>query len=303
MLMARTTDPIDAEATAWAVRTGDPAFDDWEGFTAWLEADPRHAARYDAVASAAADAAAILPSAPPIPQARPNRRWMAGGLAAAMAAGLVGGIVWQNRADPYAVETAPGATRVVQLADGSAVTLGGGTRVTLDRRDPRQATLERGEAMFAVRHDAAHPFEVRAGNTRMVDLGTRFDVKHAAGLTRVAVAEGAVMYDPDGAAVRLDPGQALVDADGAVRRERIDPAAIGDWRGGARAYDGASLTEVADDLARASGMRVTVAAELESRRFHGTLDPAAAREPATLGALLGVAAVKDGDGLRLQPRR
>ena len=31
------------QAAAWAVRSGDPAFDDWDGFTAWLEQDPAHA--------------------------------------------------------------------------------------------------------------------------------------------------------------------------------------------------------------------------------------------------------------------
>ena len=36
---------IEEQAAAWAVRTGDPAFEDWEGFTLWLERDPAHVLR------------------------------------------------------------------------------------------------------------------------------------------------------------------------------------------------------------------------------------------------------------------
>ena len=38
-------DQIREQALAWAVRTGDPEFADWEGFTCWLEENPAHAAR------------------------------------------------------------------------------------------------------------------------------------------------------------------------------------------------------------------------------------------------------------------
>jgi transmembrane sensor len=303
--MAEARNGIDEDALGWAVRTGDPAFDDWEAFTAWLEADPRHAARYDAVMAAVADAAEV---ASPVPAAQPTRRtplrWLAGGLAAAVAVGLVGTSVWNGRAQPYAVETAAGTTELVRLADGSAVTLGPATRVVFDRGDPRQATLDRGQALFVVRHDPARPFEVRVGTTRMVDLGTSFDVKRAGALTRVAVSEGQVLYDPDGAAVRLDPGQALVDEDGTVRRERVQPALVGEWRRGVLTYDGVALTEVAADLSRVLGQPVTLGAGLERRRVRGTIDAAAVRrDPTALSALLNVAVVRAGAGWRLEPAR
>lgn len=39
---------LNAIAQRWAIRVGDPAFDDWEALTAWLEADPAHLAAYEA---------------------------------------------------------------------------------------------------------------------------------------------------------------------------------------------------------------------------------------------------------------
>ncbi|QHL90470.1 hypothetical protein GVO57_06010 [Sphingomonas changnyeongensis] len=76
------------------------------------------------------------------------------------------------------------------LADGSRVDLNGGTRIALDRGNPRFARLERGEALFTIVHDEARPFEVHAGDAVLRDLGTVFDVVREPDRLRVAVAEG-----------------------------------------------------------------------------------------------------------------
>ncbi|WP_438907630.1 FecR domain-containing protein, partial [Bacillus licheniformis] len=85
-----------------------------------------------------------------------------------------------------------------------AIMLAGGSRIMLDHADPRRAVMERGEALFQVRHDDRHPFSVDARGLALTDLGTVFDVRLGRRMTRVAVAEGAVMVDPRGAALRLD---------------------------------------------------------------------------------------------------
>ena len=36
--MAQDDTALDAQALDWIVRTGDPVFDDWPGFMAWMEA-------------------------------------------------------------------------------------------------------------------------------------------------------------------------------------------------------------------------------------------------------------------------
>ena len=50
-------DAIRDEAAAWAVRTGDPAFADWDGFEAWLARSPENARAYDTVVAAVDEAA------------------------------------------------------------------------------------------------------------------------------------------------------------------------------------------------------------------------------------------------------
>ena len=288
---------IEARALDWVVRVGDPAFADWEGFQAWLEADPRHAEAYHGLSLDIEAAAAVVP---PVVVPVVRRRWpvWAGGAVAASLALVAGYAVLDDRTAPYAVETPAGTMRTVTLADGSAVTLGGATRVVLDRNDPRTATLDHGQAMFVVRHDESDPFEVHVGDAKLVDVGTAFDVKRSRGETRVAVSEGAVDYNPGEEAVRLTPGQGLVasDATGAVRVLAVDAASVGSWRGSVLAYEGATLAEVADDLSRALGVDLRADPAVARRAFSGSIATAKlAGDPRRVAPLLGIAIRRRGN--------
>jgi transmembrane sensor len=234
-MMPKQINDEEAVAIDWVVRVGDPAFDDWDAFQTWLEADPGHAARYHAL-SAEIDELAVagvaLPAPAPVPAGAPPRAagrrpvWIGGALAASLAV-VVGYATLRDPAAPYAVETAAGAMRTIALADGSTITLGGATRVTLDRHDLRVATLDHGQALFQVHHDARDPFEVMVGGQRLVDIGTTFDVKRSARQTQVAVSEGTVEFEGESAPIRLVAGQGLVARDGvAPVARRVDIAAV-----------------------------------------------------------------------------
>ncbi len=310
MSQDRHTAPgIDAEALDWALRMADPARADWDAFTNWLEADPGHAERYDRMAATLLDAEEALAAHPelladpqPIAPRRGALRWVGGAVAAALV-GAIGLQAWQDRPQPYAVETAAGETRVLALADGSAITLAGASRVALDRADPRRASLERGEALFRVKHDDRHPFAVQAGGVALVDLGTVFDVRLGRRQTSVAVAEGAVMVDPKGAAMRLDAGQAVVVEKDRLVRASVEPEDVGGWRDGRLAFDGAPLREVAEDLSRFLQQPVSVAPAIATRPFRGVIDlQAVGRDPALLGSLMDVRVRQDAAGWMLEPR-
>ncbi|KQO50492.1 FecR family protein [Sphingomonas sp. Leaf257] len=301
---------VDTVALDWALRMADPVSADWDAFTEWLEADPGHAERYDraaAILMEAEEALSVQPEVPapvaiaPEPVRRHSLRWIGGAMAAALI-GAIGVTAWQDRPQPYAVETAAGETRRVPLSDGSSVTLAGLSRVELDRAEPRRAVLARGEALFQVRHDAQHPFAVQAGRLALVDLGTVFDVRMG-GQTRVAVAEGAVMVDPKGAALRLDAGQAVtVDGD-RLTRSAVEPEEVGGWREGRLAFDGAPLGMVAEDVSRFLARPVTVAPAIAARPFRGTIDlEAVRRDPAVLGPLMDVRVRRAATGWMLEPR-
>jgi len=293
--MAQDDTIIDAQALDWIVRTGDPDFDDWPGFMAWMEADPRHAPRYHAMSADIEDGIAVLPpavtpamAAPIVRSPRRVYRWGGGAIAASLAL-VLGYAAFDDRAQPYAVETAAGVSRTVVLSDGSRMTLGGGSRVMLDRGDARIATLDRGEAMFVVRHDAADAFEVRVGDDRLVDVGTAFDVKRTAEGARVAVSEGAVDVNPGAGVLRLTPGQGVLTSRTGMMRFAIARDEVGAWREGRLAYDAVPLSEVAADLSRTLGMTITVEPAIAARPVRATIATAGlGRDPTPLAALLDV---------------
>jgi transmembrane sensor len=292
------------EALAWAVRTLDPAFADWDAFTRWLEASPAHGAAYDRIAAAAVEAGEL--ALPPAandeedapPSRRMDRRWFGGALAAC-AAGLLALGLWQQTApDLHSRQTAPGQVLAISLGDGSRIDLAGDSRIALDRNNPRFARLERGRALFTVRHDDADPFRVEAGGHELLDVGTVFDVRDDAAGFVVAVQEGAVLFDPDAAAVRLDAGDRLAILPGSdtLTVSEVTPADVGTWRDGRLTFAGATLLEVAADLARASGHVFTVAPGAPRGSLTGSiLVDAVRRDPASAGALLGVTIRRHGD--------
>jgi transmembrane sensor len=271
--------PVRDAAALWMARSRDPRFSDWAALTDWLEADPAHNQAYEA-AFAAHDAAGEI-AQQPLPEWEPVGRprwrlWGAVGLPAAAAAALAVfaiGLPQLGPAVETVVATRLGEHRLLRLDDGTVVDLNGGSRLVLNSKNVRTARLEAGEAMFGVVHDQARPFTVDVGGERLVDIGTRFDVVRTPRGSQVAVAEGAVLYDPDGAAVRLDAGKILRKRDDSDLVEVADvrPGDVGTWRKGKLIYRAAPLSQIAEDLSRLTGARITVAPALADRPFTGAI--------------------------------
>lgn len=306
--MTRPDDPIREEALTWAVRAGDLSFADWDGLTAWLEANPAHSAAYAAITAAVADAGQALqlaanddaPAAPP----RWTRRWLGGAVAAALVGALVFSL-WGGPGGGERFETAPGETMLVTLDDGSTITLAGGTSLELPAGADREARLLAGEALFTIVHNDADPFVLIAGEQRLVDAGTVFDVRLGQRGLTLAVAEGAVIYDPQGAGVMVRPGQLLTSGAGAgeIVLGTIAPEQVGEWQDGRLTFELAPLETVAEDLTRATGIAFTARAASADYAVSGSLltGPVEA-DPRSLAALLNVAVRPVGGGWELAER-
>lgn len=305
-------------ARRWAIRVHDPAFADWDGLTAWLEADPAHVTAYDDAVDAdawaedlyrAAPARPVMPATEqwPAVAARPRSRRAFGG---AMAAGVavlagIGGWYAFDRNPTHSYVTAPGERRTIALADGSRIMLNGATRLDADADHPREVTLLAGEALFEVRHDADRPFVVTNGATRLIDVGTVFNVVADGGALDVAVAEGAVIYSEKRDRIRLNAGDALSRAGAAAPPvlRKADRESVGAWRGGTLYYSDAELRRVGADLARNLGRPIAVDARLAARRFSGTLviDGTADEVLARTGPVLDVGFTRRDDGWAMTP--
>lgn len=292
------------DAADWAARTSEPDFDDWSAFTKWLEVSPGHAEAYDRAMIAAEEGAAALGS---LPANEPDwsdeeegrgRRWLPPVLAACLA--LVAALwLWPAGADDIVYRTEPGESRTIALADGSSVILSGSTELFVDGENERQARLERGRALFEIRHDEADPFRLAVGDATLVDAGTVFDVNIREGQVAVGVAEGAVIYNPDGPAARIDPGQVLNfdRSAGAYRVESVPIEQVGEWREGRLTFRDAPLSDVAGDLSRATGIDYRIAKTGRGdRAISGSVATQPLRDnPGAIGPLLGISVRRDGE--------
>lgn len=305
-MQVETADAIET-AIGWQLRLAEADEAVWAEFVDWLEASPSHAAAYDRVAMAdrliaevrfpeavapVADAPMAIAENDNSPAPRGFRWWIGGGaVAAAAAVALAVAPSLLSRNQTYQVATRDGERQTVALGDGTKIELSGGTQLTLDRSNPRVATLDRGEALFHVRHDQAQAFTLRVGQVAVRDLGTVFNVAHAPGRVTVAVSEGAVAFEPKGSALTLHPGEALAARDdgSAVTRMRVAPALVGGWRSGRLSFDGQSLGEVAGALKRLYGTNIALQGNLSERPFTGVVhfSGAADRDVPRLAELIG----------------
>ncbi len=305
-------DDVLAEAIAWRLRL-ESEDADWGAYVDWLEADPAHSDAVDCVDAAdAAMLGATFPAPSAVDAGSPRdgvgrRRWI-GGLAAIAATALAVVAAFpmiSSGTDRYAVTTAPGEQRRVEIADGSYAMLNGATRLILDRNDPRFAELADGEATFTVRHDAAAPFTVVAGSHRVRDVGTTFNLIRERGDLTVEVIEGSVVYNPDSEAIRLTAGTALhASSDGHPRVASTDPQMIADWRRGQLSYAAAPLEQVASDMSRTLGVPIAVDDAVAAQQLTGSIR-IRSDVAATIGdfALVAdVAARRDGNRWIIEPR-
>ncbi len=300
-------DELMKEATAWTLRLRHAGAGDWEEFTGWLEADPRHWPAYREVARADLRIGALLEQVPERTAANDGAKWGRRGFIAAAAAAAAAAAIFYVSLPPaptlYAIETGPGERRSIELAESTRIDLNGRSRIILDKENARFARLERGEALFRVRHLPDNPFRVEASDAQIRNVGTVFNVLNEGDTLIVEVAEGAVLFSADGDQLSLVAGKMLARQAGRTTTGSRLPATIGTWRRGELVYSSASYASIARDLARNTGIDVQASPGLGGRRFSGVIlldgDREALRRRVSL--LLGVNVQLAGEGWVLAP--
>jgi transmembrane sensor len=159
--------------------------------------------------------------------------------------------------------TAPGEQRQLTLDDGSVVHLDVDSRIDVRMtKNERKIELLSGRALFEVAHDASKPFAVSAGNSRVVALGTRFQVLRAQQHVVVTLAEGSVAVTRtqpgQGQQDRLRPGEELSfgsDATTWVKRT-VDPVIATSWSRGRLIFRSTPLAEAVEEINRYAARKV-----------------------------------------------
>ncbi len=298
------------EASQWLAGQASDSFD-WDGFTAWLEADPSHRQAYDELALIDRDLDELPPLAEQIADpANDNRphwgRWAAGG---AIAASLAFGLMFLQLGPAPQGDVQSGATVYAAASERRDVDLGDGIQASLAPNSLISVTgheiAAQGEVYFAVDHRDDRPLTVHSGPLTVQDIGTRFAVRNDGATAEVAVEEGrlSAMLEGNKARHTVRAGQRLRVELGslALLVDPIEPAAIADWRDGTLTFQNAPLVLVAERLSRYSGTKVSVDQVIGDRRFSGDVAIGKGEDPAqSVAGILGIRAVHQKDGIRLR---
>jgi len=245
---------------------------DQSALDAWLAQSPAHEIAFWRLDAAWSRTDRLIVLRDPKQDIAAPARWrvpawakMAAGFAALAMLGMAFASLQKPPQDR--VFTTPlGGHETIAFADGSKIELNTSTilraRMTSDERT---IWLEKGEAFFKVKHDAAHPFVVIAGARRITDLGTEFSVRRDSDQLKVAVLEGRVRLGSADAAASarvLTQGQvaaATAEAMVVTRRSVQSLANELSWRQGVLVFDETALGEAAAEFNRYNREQLVIA--------------------------------------------
>lgn len=270
---------IEWEAAQWVGRRmGGQPFDK-DSFEAWLAGDPRHKALFDAMWQRIMGQTMDETLGAVVRRRRSRRALLAGSVVAVLA--LSGGTLALPRIEllltrPQDYAAADGTIRQIRLADGTRLTLAGGADVRVRYAwHIREVELTRGTIFADVRHDAHRPFRIDAGNARVADLGTRFEVSLKPAFVRVTVESGTVRFGANGwfsRQIDLAARQAAVLSGAGLDRTDVSPDGVARWRAEWVEYHDAPIRQVVADLESVSPLPIRIAgAKLANLRVSGRI--------------------------------
>lgn len=264
-------------------------------FDAWLAADPRNKAAFEAVeqtwgslAAARVDARVLKMRREALSATHRLRFFRVAAAAAvvgiAVAIGYAvapsfrsgpapSGMIMRAATEGGAFRTAVGERSNITLSDGSSVVLNTNSRIEVRyTAEQRSVRLLAGQAWFQVAKNPERPFVVEAGDRRVTALGTAFDVRmdrHDS--VQVTLAEGKVSVEPilSPLARLISPppvpellvaGEALIVSDDAsVEKRKADLTKLVSWRQGQVVFDNDTLETAIAEINRYSSTRIELA--------------------------------------------
>jgi transmembrane sensor len=297
---------VHAQAASWIAERN--YADAWEAadqarLDAWLGQSPAHMVAYwrlDAAWRRTEWLSAIRPAAPR--RVLPLMLKMA----AAFAVIAIIGVAAANyllKPHDRTFSTPVGGHETISFADGSRIELNTDTLLRARMTDDQRVIwLEKGEAFFQVRHDAAHPFIVMAGSHRITDLGTKFLVRRDSSQVEVAVTQGRVWLDartPSQSAL-LVPGDvalAMTNSVSITQRSTHELADELGWRQGVLVFKQTPLADAAAEFNRYNRQKLVIADDgVAAMKIDGTFHAMNVEAFARLArSVLGLTVTDDGN--------
>lgn len=202
------------------------------------------------------------------PRGLGRRAFLGGAIAASAAFFLIRGTVpggFEGLGADYITEV--GQQRRVEPADGVRLELNTQTRINQRAVDEGVQGFELVSGEVEVQTSRL-PLAMQAGGGWLRASQGRFNLRNTDQQVCVTCLDGAVEVDVEGRSLRLQPGQQLTyDARQVGAVQTVDAAAVVSWRQQVLVFNGATLSQMIDEINRyRPGMLVLLNRELGQRR-------------------------------------
>jgi transmembrane sensor len=279
---------VRAEAAAWLARlhAEDRDSADEAAFRTWLNADPAHAAAFEAVDRIWSDVGGLghlrtvrtdlrlgLGRETVREPARLSRRLLVAGVGLLAVTGA-STMFWRSAAAKV-YETEVGEQKHVALDDGSQLFLDARTRIAVAFSETeRTVDLQYGRANFRVVPDSKRPFVVEAAERRIVASRCNFDVRCEDGKVQVVLIHGEADVKPAKAAPEvqgetLRSGERLVASNDVEKRDKPDLTRVLAWQTGYEMFDREDLADAVEEMNRYSTQRLQVDPKVAALKVSG----------------------------------
>jgi transmembrane sensor len=267
---------IEAQAVEWLIARdehGTWTDEDQKRLDAWLAESPAHTTAFWRVEASWNRTELIADISPfglgvqePPSRARPWFRFFRIAASLGLFAILgAGGYLYLARPAVQTFTTPIGGRKIVMLFDGSQIELNTNTVLQISNNQ-RDVALIRGEALFQIHHDAAHPFTVSVAGHKVIDLGTEFLIRTSGSKLRVALVEGRARLESDTGrqdqAATLVPGDVALATGTSLAVTKKPARQLRDeltWRKGILVFDDTTLADAAAEFNRYNTVKVVIA--------------------------------------------
>ncbi len=248
------------------LRADDRSLEDERAFRAWLAADPRNAAAFDATnttwESVGALARDLRSGEVQLGTSVSRRKLLTAGLGAAVVLG--GGFAFLQSAFAEVYQTEIGEQKHISLHDGTAVFLDTDTKLVVHFNDKnRMAELRYGRANFRVAADTQkRAFAVKAAQKLVIGTRSTFDVGREGDRVSVLLIQGRATVensasDAVGSQV-LSEGERLIATGPLVKLDRPDLLPLLAWHTGQVVFENSALSSVVAEMNRYSTVKLEI---------------------------------------------
>jgi transmembrane sensor len=248
------------------LRADDRSLEDERAFRAWLIADSRHAAAFEAAngvwESAGALSRDLRNGKVQLDSGFNRRALLGGGLGLAVAVG--GSFAFLQAAEAEVYQTDVGEQKHISLDDGTGVFLDTETKLVVDfSTKNRIVDLRYGRANFRVALDAKRAFSVHAAQKLVIGTHSTFDVRRDDDSVSVLLIHGRATVEnistDIGAGRVLSDGERLTFTSGqSVKLDKPNLLPLLAWHTGRAIFENSSLTSVVDEMNRYSTIKLEV---------------------------------------------